>query len=302
MVTVALTAVAAGKGLTPLAIVELVIIASWVLFFAVMLIYAAVMFTARGRGQRQRQAQHPERRQHAGPRMGTLPPGVDDLRRVDPDFDGQLLLDAAQTATLLVFVATTTGDTAPVSRLVTGSFWSTPFGRISSMMARDRRREAAESARDGSPGRKRWNIPLDYHPSVPEIRTVSLGREQRVTVRVSFGQLQAVIRPDARELAAGAAARSFGSAMVSMGKSVAIQTSDGQADSVSWLAAGGDFDLTFVRPSGATTDPFAAVADRTCTACGATYQSELAIACEHCRTPRALPWGNWRLALAEPVR
>jgi len=85
-VTADLTAVTAGKGAGPLAIVELVIIAGWVLFFAVMLIYAAVLFTARGRRQRQRQAQ---RRPRAGPRIGTLPPGVDDLRRVDPGFDEQ---------------------------------------------------------------------------------------------------------------------------------------------------------------------------------------------------------------------
>jgi hypothetical protein len=298
MVTAALTGAAAKPGLTPLGLVELVVIASWILFFAVMLVYAAVLFTARGRSRRRREA----RRKPAGPRAGRLPAGMDVLRREDPGFGEQLLLEAAQTATLLVFVATTTGDIAPVSRLVTGSFWSTPFGRITWMMARDRRRETAGSAKDGARERKRWNIPLDYHPSVPEFTAVNLGREQRVTVRVSFGQLQAVIQPGARELAAAAAAGSFGSAMVSAGKAAATQRGAVQTDGVSWLAAGGDYELTFVRPSGAITDPSAALADRTCTVCGATYQSELAIACEHCRAPRALPWGDWRLALAEPVQ
>jgi hypothetical protein len=35
--------------------------------------------------------------------------------------------------------------------------------------------------------------------------------------------------------------------------------------------------------------------------CGATYQSELAIACQHCQAPRALPWGNWRLDETIPI-
>jgi hypothetical protein len=70
---------------------------------------------------------------------------------------------------------------------------------------------------------------------------------------------------------------------------------------VAWVASGGHYALTFSRPSGRTTDPAAALADRTCVTCGATYQSELAIACQHCQAPRPLPWGDWRLADAQPV-
>ena len=216
----------------------------------------------------------------------------------------QLLLDAALTATLLVFAAMTTGDVAPISRLATDSFWQTPFGKITQMTARDRRRENAESAKDEANGRRRsrWNIPLDYYPSVPELTAVDLGSEQRVSVRVSFGQLQAIVRPGAEDFAAGAAATNFGSAMVAVGKSVAAQKNAPQSSSVSWLSSGGNYDLSFVRPSSARTDPSAALADRTCTTCGATYRSELAIACEHCQAPRPLPWGNWRLARAVPAQ
>jgi len=55
---------------------------------------------------------------------------VNALRSADTNFDEQLLLDAALTATLLVFAAMTTGDVALTSRLVTDSFWQTPFGKI----------------------------------------------------------------------------------------------------------------------------------------------------------------------------
>jgi hypothetical protein len=302
VVGLALAASAAARaGYTAAAIIEIVIVGSWILLFAVLLIFLAVMYASRGRSQRRRGA---GRGAPARPRAGRLPAGMTALRNADPDFDEQLLLDAAQTATLLVFAALTTGDVAPLGRLVTDGFWRTPFGKITQMTARERRRENAESAKDQLAGRRnrRWNIPLDYYPSVPELTAVSLGREQRVRVRVSFGQLQAIVRPGAESIAAGAAAASFGSAMVSMGRTVATQASAPKSDGVSWLASAGHYDLHFVRPLGASTDPRAALADRTCTRCGAVYRSELTIACEHCQAPRALPWGNWRLADAEPVR
>jgi hypothetical protein len=198
----------------------------------------------------------------------------------------------------------TTGDVAPIGRLVTSSFWHTPFGRITQLTARDRRRESARAASEPADSsrrnRSRWNIPVDYHPSVPELIAVSPGREQRV--RVSFGQLQAIVRPGAQDFADGAAARSFGSALVSAGRTAAsAQAGSSRPSSVAWLASGGHYDLTLSRPSGRATDPAAALADRTCMTCGATYQSELAIACQHCQAPRPLPWGDWRLADAQPV-
>jgi len=57
--------------------------------------------------------------------------------------------------------------------------------------------------------------------------------------------------------------------MVSVSKSVAVKKKVPQSNSVSWLASGGNYDLSFVRPSSARTDPLAALADRTCTTCGA---------------------------------
>ena len=288
----------ANAGLTAIGIIEIVVFGSWVLFFAVLLIFMAVVLTSRSQNRRRRRGR---RTVAASPRAGRPPAGVLALRNGDPGFDEQLLLDAAQTAMLLVFAAVTTGDVAPISRLVTDTFWQTPFGKITWMTARDRRRESAQYAKEAASGRRRWNIPLDYQPSVPELTAVYLRGEQRISVRVSFGQLQAVIQPGAVDLAAGAAATSFGAAMVSVGKSVASRVSAPQSNGVSWLASGGDYELTFARPAGAITDPSAALADRTCIECGATYQSELAVACQHCRAPRALPWGNWRLARAAPV-
>ena len=116
-----------------------------------------------------------------------------------------------------------------------------------------------------------------------------------------FDQLAALVRPGAEGLAAGAAASSFGSAMLSLGQTVMEQGNGQRTTGVSWLGADGSYDLDFVRPSSARTDPSAALADRTCTKCGAAYRSELATACAYCGTERALPWGEWRLAEAAPV-
>jgi hypothetical protein len=294
---------AAKAGLSVLGIIELIVIASWILLFAVMLIYLAVLLASRRRGQRRAPAAKPVN--PASRRSAVRPAGLDVLRRADPHFDEQMLLDAAQTAALLVFAALSTGDEAPIRRLVTDSFWETPFGSLTEMTARDRRRENAQAAKDAAAGRRgtsRWNVPLDYHPSVPEITAVGLGTEQAISVRISYAQLQAVVRPGASDFAAGAAAASFASAMTSIGKAVAAQAGSVRVDGVSWLAAGGRYDLTFVRPGQARTDPSAALADRTCTTCGATYMSELATECEHCRAARPMPWGHWRLAAATPVR
>jgi hypothetical protein len=206
---------------------------------------------------------------------------------------------------MLVFAATSTGDAAPISRLVTESFWQTPFGQLTRTTVRDRRRENGQSELDQASGRKvsSWNIPLDYQPSVPELVAVEIGAEHRVSVRVSFDQLQAVVRPGAAELAAGAAANNFVSAMISIGKGAGagVSSNGPRKIEVSWLGAGGRYNLVFVRPADARTDSSAALADRTCTTCGATHRSELAVACAHCGAERPLPWGRWRLAAALPV-
>ncbi|MGO8960657.1 MAG: hypothetical protein ACLQFR_25260 [Streptosporangiaceae bacterium] len=293
-------------GLTALGIVELVVIAAWVLLFAVLLRLLAVTISRRGRGQPRRAAAARRSGGRSGARpapAGSHPAELAVLRRADPTFDEQLLLDAALTATMLMFAATSAGDDAPIRRLATESFWQTPLGRLTHTTARDRRRENAQSAADQARGRRvsRWNIPLDYQPSVPELVAVSVGPQEKVCVRVSFGQLQAVVRPGTAELAAGAAATNFPSAMISLGKGVAVTGNDGKTQGASWLAAGGRYDLAFVRPAGSRTEPTAGLADRTCTTCGATHRSELATACAHCGTERPLPWGHWRLAEATPV-
>ena len=103
-----------NAGLTALGIVELVVIASWGLMFAVLLALVAVTITLRGRGQRRRAAAagsatgRPASAQPAAAqpaRAAAHPAELATLRRADPDFDEQLLLDAALTATLLMFPA-----------------------------------------------------------------------------------------------------------------------------------------------------------------------------------------------------
>ena len=301
MVTASTSAAPAGEhvGLAIWGVIEGIAVVGWILLFATLLIYMAVLITSRRRGQRRRDAAP-----RVVTRAATEPPGLDALRRADPDFDEQLLLDAALTATFLMFAATSTGDEAPIRRVVTDSFWETPFGLITRTTARDRRRENAEAEKRAAQGparKRRWNIPVDYHPSVPELTTVERGRQQRVGVRVSFAQLQAVIQPGAEDFAAGAAATSFTSAMTSIGKTVAAQTTSPRPAAASWVAASGHYELTFVRPADARTEPSAVLADRTCTACGATYQSELATSCAYCQAPRPMPWGQWLLASAEPA-
>src|ERR1700733_15894570 len=125
MVSPATIAAAQRPGISLAGIVVLVVIGTWILLLAVLLIYAAVVYSRRDRVQRQRRVLP---RSPARPRSGRLPAGVTALRDSDPAFDEQLLLDAAQTATFLVFAAMTTGDVAPIGRLVTSSFWQTPFG------------------------------------------------------------------------------------------------------------------------------------------------------------------------------
>jgi hypothetical protein len=62
------------------------------------------------------------------------------------------------------------------------------------------------------------------------------------------------------------------------------------------MSGAGRYDLDFVRPAGTRTDPGAALASRTCAACGAAYRSEFAVECAHCRAERPVPWGQWRLS------
>jgi hypothetical protein len=74
------------------------------------------------------------------------------------------------------------------------------------------------------------------------------------------------------------------------------QQLNNSAAGLSRLSWAGKYDLVFTRPPGARTDPGAAIANRTCSNCGATYRSELATTCAHCHTERPLAWDTWRLA------
>jgi hypothetical protein len=285
---------------TAISIAAFVVFLSWVLLLVLLIATYAVLVMGRKAG----------RRVQAGPRAGvapgrgsgTPPPGLKALRRADPRFDEQLLLDAAQTATLLMFVANATGDEGPISRVVSESFWQTRTGRVLQTIARDRRAEADFAARRHEASRSRQqNVPVDYQASAPQITAVRLGRENEVCVRIAFGGLAAIVRPGAGAMAAGVAATSLTSGFAALGRAVAEQAADEKEQSVSWVGTDGHYDLTFVRPSGAQTDPATALADRTCTTCGATYQSELATTCQHCGAARPMPWGQWRLASAVPA-
>jgi hypothetical protein len=70
---------------------------------------------------------------------------------------------------------------------------------------------------------------------------------------------------------------------------------DGATSGVSWVSWAGRYELDFVRPADSRTAPGAALAGRTCSVCGAAYRSEFATACDHCRSPRPVAWGNWML-------
>jgi hypothetical protein len=295
---------------TAISIAALVVVLSWVLLIAVMFgTYAALVVARKARGSSpgvmtgspgRGYAPRPAASIHR-PRTGFLPAGLRALRQVDPNFDEQLLLDAAQTAMLLIFVANSTGDEQPISRVVTESYWHTPQARVMHTVARDRRSSAQFDAQNPDGSRMRQHmVVVDYQASASSLVSVRLGSQQEVCVRVAVGQLGAVVRPGAAAMAASASATSLTSGFASLGRAVAEQADQSPAN-VSWVGANGHYDLTFVRRAGVQTDPAAALASRTCTRCGATYRSELATACQHCGAARAKPWGQWQLASAVPA-
>jgi hypothetical protein len=132
-------------------IVELILLIGWLAMFAILLGLLVLNILTRGRSQRRRAA--------AGlvatdpPQRVASPPDLTALRRADPSFDEQLLLDATLTASMLMFAASSTGQDAPIKRLAADSFWQTDVGKLTAVRARDRRREAAEQERDRAVGR-----------------------------------------------------------------------------------------------------------------------------------------------------
>jgi hypothetical protein len=104
-----------------------------------------------------------------------------------------------------------------------------------------------------------------------------------------------MIAPGAQSQAAMATATSLSSLAGSFGQVMGPRM-DGEPAGLDWLSWDGQYDLAFTRPAGSRTDPSAALASRTCAACGRAYRSELATACEYCKAERPTLWGQWRLA------
>ncbi len=279
-----------------LGVIELVVFVSWALMFAVLFGMLICVTVLRGRRLRRRRAAPPvaygRPASYGDP---YLPARLAEARHADPYLDVQLLLDAAQMACMVMFAAMSTGDEQAMRRLAAPSFWRTFFGRYVRSSARAARMQRIMDAGRGRASRRHARLPVDYQASAPELIGLELGPQQCARVRVSFSQLRVVVAPGAAGQTAMASATSLTSLAISFGGAMGQQMNN-SASGLPWLALAGRYDLAFTRPAGARTDPRAALTSRNCTACGATYQSELAIVCAHCRTDRPMLWGTWRLA------
>jgi hypothetical protein len=284
------SASAGNVGRSVFGVLVLVVIASWALMFAVlfgMLIYVTVL---RGRRQRRKRVEPAP----AVPADPDLPAVLAQARHADPYFDEQLLLDASQLICLVLFAAISTGDEEAIRHLAAQSFWSTFFGRYTRNAARSARLQRIQEQGSRAGSRRQARLPVDYQALAPELISLDL-RQQRACVRVSFSQLRAVVAPGAKRQTAMASATSLSSLAVSFGGAMNERMNNAVAG-LSWLSWAGKYDLVFTRPPGTRTDPRAAIANRTCSSCGATYRSELATACAHCHTERPVAWDTWRLA------
>jgi hypothetical protein len=284
---------AAGAGnaaRSAVGVLVLVIIAGWALMFAVlfgMLIYVTVL-----RGRRQSR-----KREAPGPVVSAdpnLPAVLAQARHADLYFDEQLLLDASQLICLVIFAAMSTGDEEAIRYLAARSFWSTFFGRYTRSASRSVRLQRLQEQGRRAGSRRQARLPVDYQALAPELISLDV-RQQRACIRVSFSQLRAVVAPGAQSQTAMASATSLSSLAVSFGGAMSERMNN-SVPGLSWLSWAGKYDLVFTRPPGTRTDPRAAIANRTCSSCGATYGSELATTCAHCRTERPVAWDTWRLA------
>jgi len=198
-------------------------------------------------------------------------------------------------ACLLMFAAQSTGDERAIRRMAAPSFWSTFFGRYIATLARGARQNRDPDV----PPSHQSRFPVDFQAGAPELVDLELGAWQRARVRVSFSQLRAIVAPGAEREAAAATATSLGSLARSLGGTMNQRMNNSGnrwSTGLSWVSWSGRYDLDFVRPGGARTDPAAALASRTCRACGAAYRSDLAIECAHCHAERPLAEGRWQLA------
>jgi hypothetical protein len=276
-----------------------VIFLSWVLLFVLMI--GALIAVTLMRGRRERQRRSPGAAPASGPSAAPLLPArLAQLRSADPRFDEQLLLEVAAMACLLMFAAQSTGDERAIRRLTTPAFWSTFFGQYIATMAR-----GVRQLRDPDlPPSRQSRFPVDFQAAAPELIDLELGGWQRARIRVSFTQLRAIVAPGAEREAAAATATNLGSLARSFGGTMGdrMASTGTQTTGLGWVSWSGRYDLDFVRPAGARTDPAAALASRTCLACGAAYRSDLAIECGHCHTERPLAEGRWQLADMTIVR
>src|ERR1700722_10318878 len=146
----------------------------------------------------------------------------------------------------------TAGDAAP-------SFWSTFFGRYTRNAARSARLQRAQEQGRRAGSRRHARLPVDYQAIAPELISLDL-RQQRACIRVSFSQLRAVVAPGAagQTAAASASASSLSSLAMAFGGAFGEQMSNA-VPGLSWLSWAGKYDLGFIRPPGARTDPRAAI-------------------------------------------
>lgn len=272
-----------------------VIFLSWVLLFVLLIGTLVAITLMRGRRERQRQIQGAAETSISRPSTAPLLPArLAQLRSADSSFDEQLLLEVAQMACLLMFAAQATGDEQAIRRLTAPAFWSTFSGRYTATTARSVRQNRDPHA----PPTRQSRFPVDFQAAAPELIDLELGAWQQARIRVSFTQLRAIVSPGAEREAAAATVTSLGSLARSLGGNMndRMRSSGTFTTGLGWVSWSGRYDLVFLRPGGARTDPAAALASRTCAVCGATYRSDLAVECAHCHTERPLAPGQWQLA------
>jgi hypothetical protein len=282
-------------------IIWLIVIASWALMFAVLIGVLITVTVLRGSRERKRRAAP------AAPAADPdLPARLAEIRRADPHFDEQLLLEAAQMACLVAFAMMATGDEQLIRHMTAPPFWSTFYGKYLKIAARDARLQRGRRKDAEFASSRAMRIPVDYQATVPELITLELGPQQLARVRISFNQLRVMMITAAASTTAMASAKSLSELASSFGGAVGERLAESGSPAapragLSWVSWAGHYDLVFVRPDTALTDPGAAVATRTCTRCGAAYRSELDTDCGHCQAQRPLAWGEWRLAELTPV-
>ena len=184
-----------------------------------------------------------------------VPAGIRELQVSDPGFDLTAFLDSARVAVGAYAMAWSAADDRLLRRITTPGYWHTPSGQAVAAVVAEWRRYAGP--RPGTANRGR--LLLDVSWRQPEVTNVSLGEQDRITVRLS-------------------------SAIIG-----AAQPGWHPVNETTRL------DWEFVRPRGRRTDPAAVLLPRTCATCGGPYHSDLDDACPHCRTARPDTHAGWRL-------